>query len=192
MGPLQNASSFLIQTLFDLYLFTLLLRFILQYLRVDYYNPFTQFIVKVTNPVVVPLRRIIPGLWGIDFATLVAILALTLIKITLITLVSLHKLPGPIGLLVWSAGNISGLTIKLFFYAILANVILSWVAPMAYSPVTVILKRLTDPLMRPARKYIPQIGGFDISPIPVIIVLELLIMLLADPLTQQGISLATR
>ncbi len=192
MGPLQNASSFLIQTLFDLYLLTLLLRFILQYLRVDYYNPFTQFIVKVTNPIVVPLRRFIPGLWGIDFATLVAILVLTLVKITLITLISLHKLPSPLGLLVWSAGNISGLTIKLFFYAILANVILSWVAPMAYSPVTVILKRLTDPLMQPARKYIPQIGGFDISPIPVIIVLQLLIMLLAEPLTHQGISLATR
>jgi len=192
MGPLQNASSFLIQTLFDLYLLALLLRFILQYLRVDYYNSFTQFILKATNPIVVPLRRFIPGLWGIDFATLVAILAVTLVKITLITLVSLHKLPGPIGLMVWSAGNISGLTIKLFFYAVLANVILSWIAPMAYSPMTVILKRLIEPLMGPARKYIPQIGGFDISPIPVIIVLELLIMLLADPLTQKGMALAIR
>lgn len=192
MNPLQNASSFLIQTLFDLYLFALLLRFILQYLRVDYYNPFTQFILKATNPVVVPLRRFIPGLWGIDFATLIAILVITFIKITLITLVSIHKLPFPVGLLVWSMGDITLLTIKLFFYAILANVILSWVAPSAYSPVTIIINRLVEPLMRPARRFIPQIAGFDISPIPVMIVLQLLIMLIADPVTKTGMMLATR
>lgn len=192
MAPLQNAGSFLIQTLFDLYLFVLLLRFILQYLRVDYYNPFTQFILKATNPVVVPLRRFIPGLWGIDFATLIAILLVTLIKITLITLVSIQKLPGPIGLVIWSVGNISELTIKLFFYAILASVLLSWIAPTAYSPATIILQRLIEPLLRPARRFIPQIGGFDISPIPVLIGLQLLVMLLAEPLVRIGISLATR
>ncbi|MCS5712612.1 YggT family protein [Candidatus Berkiella aquae] len=192
MSPLQNAGSFLIQSLFDIYLFVLLLRFILQYLRVDYYNPLTQFIVKATSPIVVPLRRFIPGLWGIDFATITAIILVTLLKITLITLVSMHKLPGPVGLMVWSVGNISVLTINLFFYAILANVLLSWIAPTAYSPVTIILQRLIEPLMRPARRYIPQIGGFDISPIPVMIALELLIILFADPLMQAGIRLATR
>lgn len=192
MAPLQNASSFLIQTLFDLYLFLLLLRFILQYLRVDYYNPFTQFILKATNPVVVPLRRFIPGLWGIDFATIIAILLVTLLKITLITLVSVHRLPGPVGLIIWSVGNISELTIKLFFYAILASVLLSWIAPTAYSPATIILQRLIEPLLRPARRFIPQIGGFDISPIPVLIGLQLLVMLLAEPLVRTGIVLATR
>lgn len=191
MAPLQTASNFLIQTLFDLYLFVLLLRFILQYLRVDYYNPFTQFVLKATNPVVVPLRRFIPGLWGIDFATLVAVLIISLIKITLITLISIHKLPGPVGLMIWSLGDISGLVLKLFLYAILANVLLSWIAPRSYSPATVVLQRLVEPLMRPARKFTPQIGGFDISPIPVMIGLELLNILLAKPIMELGIKLAT-
>lgn len=191
MAPLQSASNFLIQTLFDLYLFVLLLRFILQYLRVDYYNPFTQFVLKATNPIVVPLRRFVPGLWGIDFATLIAVLMVSLIKITLLTLISIHKLPGPIGLVIWSLGDISGLVLKLFLYAVLANVLLSWVAPRSYSPATVVLERLIEPLMRPARKFTPQIGGFDISPIPVMIGLELLNILLAKPIMEFGIKLAT-
>ncbi len=86
MAPLQNASAFLIHSLFDIYLLILLLRFVLQYLRVDYYNPFTQFIVKATNPLVVPLRRIIPGFWGIDFATLIVIIVLTSLKVSLVML----------------------------------------------------------------------------------------------------------
>ncbi len=191
MAPLQTASNFLIQTLFDLYLFVLLLRFILQYLRVDYYNPMTQFILKATNPVVVPLRRFIPGLWGIDFATLIAIFAISLFKLTLITLISLHKFPGPIGLLIWSTGDLLSLVFKLFLYSILANVILSWIAPGAYSPATIVLQRLVEPIMRPARKFTPKIGGIDISAIPAMIALQLLIIILAEPTVNLGIKLAT-
>src|SRR5262245_29367924 len=117
MAPIQNASAFLIHSLFDLYLLILLLRFILQYLRVDYYNPFTQFVVRATSPIVVPLRRIIPGFWGIDFATVLAIIILTFIKVSLVMLISLHKFPSPMGLIIWSLGDITNLTINLFFYA---------------------------------------------------------------------------
>lgn len=192
MAPLQNASAFLIHTLFDLYLFVLLLRFILQYLRVDYYNPFTQFIVKATSPIVVPLRRLIPGFYGIDFATVIAIVVLTCVKITLIMFISFHKIPAVAGLLIWSLGEISSLTINLFFYAIVMSIILSWVAPMSHSPITPILYRLTDPLMRPVRRFIPPIGGFDIAPIPVMIALQLLKILVAAPLTQVGIQFGLR
>lgn len=190
MDPIQNASTFLIQTLFDLYLFILLLRLILQYLRVDYYNPVTQFIVKATNPLVVPLRRIIPGYWGIDLATVAAIFGITFIKLILLSYLMLHQFPHLLGLLIWSCGAIITLTIKLYFYAVIMNVILSWVAPLSHTPVTVILYRLTEPLMRPARRVIPSIGGFDISPMAVIIGLELLIILIANPLTNFGIMLA--
>ena len=186
MTPLQNASTFLIYSLFDIYLFILLFRFVLQYLRVDYYNPFTQFIVKATSPIVVPLRRIIPGFWGLDFATIIAIIALTCIKITLVTFITLHKLPAPLGLLILSIGEILALTINLFFYAIMMSVILSWVAPMSHSPLAPILMRLTEPLMRPMRRMIPPIAGFDITPIPVMIGLQLMKILIATPITQFG------
>jgi YggT family protein len=192
MAPLQNATTFLVHSLFDIYLFILLLRFVLQYLRVDYYNPFTQFIVKATSPIVVPLRRIIPGFWGIDFATLIAIIALTCIKITLVMFISLHKLPAPAGLLIWSVGEIFALTINLFFYAILMSVILSWVAPLSHSPLAPIIMRLTEPLMRPMRRMIPPIAGFDITPIPVMIGLQLMKILIADPLTQVGFQFGLR
>lgn len=192
MAPLQNASAFLIHSIFDLYLFILLLRFILQYLRVDYYNPFTQFVVKATSPIVVPLRRIVPGFYGIDFATIIAIMVLTGVKISLIMFISMHKFPAIAGLLIWSFGEIFALTINLFFYAILMTVILSWVAPMSNSPITPILYRLTEPLMRPVRRLIPPIGGFDITPIPVMITLQLLKILIADPLTQMGFQFGLR
>ncbi|MBS0288905.1 MAG: YggT family protein [Proteobacteria bacterium] len=192
MAPIQNASAFLIQSLFDLYLIVLLLRFLLQYLRVDYYNPFTQFIVKATSPLIVPLRRIVPGFWGIDFATLLAIVMLTFVKVTLVMLISMHKFPSPLGLILWSLGDIFSLTINLFFYAVLISVILSWVAPLSHSPISPILFRLTEPLMRPVRKMIPPIAGFDITPIPVLIGLQLLKILIADPLTQTGFQFGIR
>lgn len=190
MSPVHNAGIFLIQSLFELYLMILLLRLILQYLRVDYYNPLTQFIVKFTNPVVVPLRRVVPGYWGIDFATVVAIVGFTFVKIVLITLIGAHRFPHLAGLLIWTVGSLLHLAINLFFYSILMSIILSWVSPNAYTPMTAILSRLTEPLLGPARKHIPPIAGFDISPIPVMIVLQLMMILLAQPLTQAGMQLA--
>ncbi len=192
MAPLQNASAFLVHSLFDIYLLILLLRFVLQYLRVDYYNPFTQFIVKATSPLVVPLRRVVPGFWGIDFATLIVIIALTSLKVCLVMYISMHKFPSPAGIAIWSLGEIFNLTINLFFYSILLTVILSWVAPLTHSPIAPILSRLTEPLMKPVRRMIPPIAGFDISPIPVMIVLQLLKILVADPLTHTGFQFGIR
>jgi YggT family protein len=134
----------------------------------------------------------VPGFYGIDFATLIAIIVLTGVKITLIMFISLHKFPAIAGLLIWSFGEIFALTINLFFYAILLTVILSWVAPMSNSPITPILYRLTEPLMRPVRRLIPPIGGFDITPIPVMIALQVMKILIADPLTQMGFQFGLR
>lgn len=192
MAPLQNAGTFLIQTLFDLYLFVLLLRFILQYLRVDYYNPLTQFVVKATNPLVVPLRRFIPGYWGLDLATVVLIVAFTFLKIILVSILGAHRFPALIGLLLWALGDITRLTLNLFFYATLLKVILSWIAPLSQSPVNAVIYRLTEPMMSRARRFIPPIAGFDVSPVLILIGLQLVMMLLADPLTQKGLYLAIR
>lgn len=190
MAPLQNATSFLIQMVFDLYLMVLLFRLLFQYLEIDYYNPFSQFVIKATRPVVTPLRRFIPGLWGIDFATVAAIVGLTLLKILLISVLGFFRFPGLMGWLVWTIGSICALIINLFFYAVLMSVILSWISPRTYSPMTNILYRLTDPLMRPVRRFIPLVAGFDITPIPVLIGLQLLSILIADPLVENGKQLA--
>jgi YggT family protein len=192
MFAFNNASIFLIQSLFDLYLMVLLLRFIFQYLKIDFYNPVSQIIVKLTSPLVISFRKVIPGYWGLDLATLILILLTSLVKLTLISLIGFHKFPHLFGLLVWALGDISGLLFKIFFYAVLANIIMSWIAPNTRSPVTAILSRLTEPLLQPARRYIPLIGGIDISPIPVLLGLQLLIILISDPFTALGFQWTIR
>lgn len=193
MNPLESAGMFLIQTLVDLYLMVLLLRFLLQYLRADYYNPLSQFILKATNPLVIPLRRKIPGYWGMDFATLILIVGSILIKMLLLSLLVYHKLPTVGGLILLSTGELSTLFINLFFYAILFRVLISWLAPHANHPICTILFLLTEPLMSRARRYIPLIGGnIDISPILVLIGLKLLTILITHPLLNMGWMLAIR
>jgi len=197
MGVLQNAGIFLVQTLFDCYAMILLLRILLQYLRVDYYNPMSQFIIKATNPAVVPLRQIIPGYWGLDLAT-VAVLAITLfLKIVLLVVIGMQKFPAFGGLLVWTLGDATVLLIKLFFYAILLQILLSWLQPLSGSPLRSLLEQLTAPLLIPARKKLYRLfpslsSGIDLSPIPVMIALQLGNLLLAQPLVQVGTHLAIR
>lgn len=189
MSTLASAGVFLINTLFASYSFILLLRLLLQYLRIDYYNPLSQFVVKATSPVIVPLRRVIPGYLGIDLATVVAIFIASWLKIILISIIGAHRFPNIAGMILWSVGDVINDALKLFFYAILGNVVLSWLAPHN-SPMISILHQLTEPLMRPARRYIPPIAGFDISPIAVLIVLQLSMIIVSDPLLRSGQWLA--
>lgn len=189
MNSLQNASTFLINSICDLYLLVLLLRLILQYLRVDYYNPLTQFILTATSPVVVRLRRFIPGYMGLDLATICAILTLTLFKLIFIALLNYHQFPALSGLFIWATADILSLSAKLFFYAILINTTLSWLAPAAHSPINAILAHLTNPLLERAKRFIPPLGGFDLTPIAVMIGLQL-VMIIFNSVAQMGLSLA--
>lgn len=190
MSPFTHASVFLIQTLFDLYLTIIMLRFLLQLFRADFYNPISQFVVKLTNPALIPLRRMIPGYKGIDWSCVVLLLSITLIKLCLLALVQFHRFPSIVGLLVWSLGDLFSLTINIFFFAILIQIITSWITPHSHNPILHVINSLTYPLMRPARRYIPPVGGFDLSPIPVIIGLQLIIILVASPITNIGLQLA--
>lgn len=190
MGAFEQAGIFLISILFDFYLFVLILRFILQYLRIDYYNPLVQFLVKLTDPVILPLRRFIPGYWGLDMASLLVIVVLSLIKIALLASMTLNHFPGFFGWILWTFGDILLLVLKLFFYALLLSILISWIAPQQQTPLSSIVYRLTEPLLRPFRRFIPPIAGFDITPIPAMIVLQLLIILFADPLIRAGMQLA--
>ncbi len=158
------------------YLTVVLLRFLLQIARADFYNPISQFVVKVTNPPLRPLRKIIPG-WGpIDGASLVlAILiqALTFVLILLALGAGLSDM-NPVTLLSWSIINVLGLIIKIYFWAVIAVVVVSWVAPQSNHPAIDLVAQITEPVMRPVRNVIPSLGGLDLSPIVVFLILNVL------------------
>jgi YggT family protein len=172
---------FLIRTLFGLYIAVVLIRFLLQWARADFYNPVSQFIVRVTSPVLRPLRQFIPGYGGLDTASLVLAWALMSVELALIAMLLGYTL-FPIGALLWSIPALVDLIIQIFLFAILIRVILSWVNPDPYNSAVALLARLTDPLLRPARRWIKPIGGVDLSPMAVMIGLVLLQMLLVPPL----------
>ena len=172
---------FLIQVLFGAYILVVMLRFLLQYVRADFYNPLSQFIVKVTAPVLHPLRRVIPAVGKMDISSLVLAWLLKAVELILTLLVMGHGL-NLIGPLVWALPELVMLTINIFLFSILILVIASWVSPGTYNPALSLLTSLTDPIMRPARRMIPPISGLDLSPMLVIIGLYLLEMLLIPPL----------
>ena len=192
MNPLLQAGVFLIDTLFAIYILILMMRLLLQVVRADFYNPLSQFVVKATNPPLVPLRRLIPGWGGFDLALIFLLTVFTIFKIGVIFWMQHSRLPGIGGLIVWSLGDLTSLAINVFFFAIFIQIILSWLSPMQYNPFVGLLNNLTDPLLRPARRFIPAIGGFDISPIPVMLGLQLLIIIVASPIIHTGMSLALR
>ncbi len=176
-GYFGNAGVFLINTVFGLYILIVMLRFLLQLVRGDFYNPVSQFLVKATNPVLVPLRRVIPGLFGIDFAAVVLLVVLQIMQITLVGVIKGYAFQ-PLGLVVMSIAELASLTLNIFFFSILIQVILSWVNPGNYNPVTSLLYGLNEPLLRPARRLIPPVSGFDFSPLVVGVALKLIEMTL--------------
>lgn len=165
--------EFVIGTLFSLYVLVLMLRFLLAWVRADFYNPVSQFLVKATNPLLVPLRRIIPPLGGIDMASVVLMLAVQMLGIALILLLR----GGGIGiqaLVFISLAELVDLAFKVYIYGIIIQAILSWVNPGTYNPAVSLLHSLTEPVLRPARRVIPPISGMDLSPLVAILVLEVL------------------
>ncbi|WP_198263641.1 YggT family protein [sulfur-oxidizing endosymbiont of Gigantopelta aegis] len=172
---LVSAGAYVISTVFGLYIIIILLRFLLQLVRADFYNPLSQFIVKATTPVLNPMRRLIPGLFGIDVASI--ILAYSLQYIENILLFAIKGIAvNPIFLLWYSIGSLLTLVLYIYFFAILVQVIISWINPGTYNPATALIHHITEPVMRPARRLLPPFSGFDLSPILVFIVLNLLIM----------------
>lgn len=172
-----QAGVYLIQVIFDLLVLAVLLRFLFQLVRADFGNPVSQFVVALTNPILRPLRRIIPGMFGVDIASLLLMLALKIIELFLISSV-LGTTPALAGLVIVAIAELVTLTFYVFIVAILIRVLLSWISPYGgYNPVMGLLIRLTDPLLRPAQRLIPPIGGIDLSPIVVLIALQLGVML---------------
>jgi len=163
MNP-ENPLIFLIETLLDIYIVIVLLRFIMQLVRADFYNPVSQFIVKATQIPVVILRKFIPGFHGIDLSTLVFVIALIFLK-TLLVATLRGISPSIAALLIYTVYDLIQLGFNVFIFAIFAQVILSWINPDPHNPITSLLRSLTNPILLPARKLLPPFGGLDLSPI---------------------------
>ena len=185
---ISNALEFLLQTILGLFTLAVLLRFYLQLTGAPFKNPASQTVVVLTNFAVRPLRRIIPGWGGLDFATLfLAYIAQFLLQVGTLWLRDFPLLVA--GNSIWialfglSLIGLLKLSIYIFLYAVLLQAILSWVNP--YTPITPVLDALTKPLLKPVRKYMPATSGIDFSPLVVFIGAELLLILVITPLEQQ-------
>ncbi|WP_457667461.1 YggT family protein [Thiolapillus sp.] len=178
-----NPLVFILEFVFEAYILVVLLRFFLQLTRADFYNPLSQFIVKVTSPVLVPLRRMIPSMGGMDVAALVLAWGLKAVELLLVILISTGAF-APGYAILGAIPGLVGLTINIFLYAIIIQAILSWVNPGTYNPAANLLYSLTAPILRPVQRIIPPIGGIDLSPMAAILGLIVLKMLILPPLNQ--------
>jgi len=185
----KEALLYLIHTVFFIYLLFVVLRFLLQTVRADSYNPLSQFLLTITNPPLRPLRRIIPGVAGIDWASIVLMLSLKAIELTLINLIAYGALIPFVALMIFSIAALLTLVIYIFMFVIFVQILISWINPGLYNPVTVLLYKLSEPFLRPARRFIPPLHGLDFSPVLVFIFLQLSLILLVRPLADLAKSL---
>ncbi len=174
MAAANEILTYLVQTLLSLYLVAMLLRFVLQLVRADFYNPICQFLVKITNPLVLPLRRVIPGYAGMDLASLLLSLIIQMLAVASLLALLGYGLPGPLQLIIWSVLGLVGLLVKIYFFALLAMIILSWIAPGTGHPAVFLLYQITEPVMAPFRKMLPSMGGMDFSPILLFILINVI------------------
>ncbi|MFK5913341.1 MAG: YggT family protein [Woeseiaceae bacterium] len=182
MNPLSNAGVFLISTLFGMYILAVMLRLILQIVRADFYNPVSRFIVKITNPPLKPLRRFIPGLAGIDMASVLVMLVLQMLEFYIITLIRHFPTPDILGLTLYALVELVSLGFYVFLFSIFIQSILSWVNPGQYNPINTLLSQITEPVLRPARRLLPPMSGLDLSPMIAMMGLWLVKLILLDPL----------
>lgn len=175
MSGLTESLIYVIQTLGQLYLLIVVLRFVLQLVRADFYNPLCQFTVKATQPLLAPMRRMIPSVAGIDLAGLLLAVLLQLILIgSILTIAGLPIVQLLPQILAWSLIAIGSLFLKIFFFALIISVILSWIAPGSRNPGAQLTQQITEPMLAPIRNLLPNLGGLDISPIFAFIAINLL------------------
>ncbi len=182
MGAMNEIIVYLLQTGLGLYLLLVMLRFVMQLANADFYNPISQFVFKATQPLVGPLQRFLRPFGRFDSASLTLATALQAAGIMLILALNNIASPNPLTLFLWSAIGILGLLLKIYFFALLASIILSWISPGGSNPAVYLLYQITEPVMAPVRKLLPPMGGLDFSPILVFIginVLEIVVRNLA-------------
>ncbi len=184
---MQDALTFVIRTLFDLYVLTFALRLLLQWAAVDKRNPLVQFILRITNPLVIPLRRLLPSIGRIDTATVVVLLVLQILGTALLVRLGCTAEPA-----IWQIGALAVLGIvklglNVFTWAMIIYVVLSWVSPGGYNPGAAVVAAIVEPVLAPFRRLIPPIGGLDLSPLFALIALQAIARLLPTASVVSGL-----
>lgn len=179
----NNPLAFLVDTLFSLYIVAVMLRFLLQMVRADFYNPVSQFLVKITHPILRPMRRVIPSYRKFDTASVVLMIVLQAVSVLLVAWIYGQR-PGVGSVVVLSVAELISLALNVILVAILIEVVVSWINPHGYNPALALVYSLTEPVLRPARSMIPPIGGLDLSPLVVLLAIQVFKMLVIPPLHQ--------
>lgn len=190
MNALSQIGILVTQTLGGLFVFVVLLRFLLQLARADYYNPLYQGIARATNPLLLPLRRVIPGLFGLDWACL--LLALAAQWLTVLASCLFAGFFNPLLALLWSLLGLLSMAVYLYFGCMIVMIVLSWVAPYTRQPLAVLAVQLVAPLCAPLRRLIPAMGGIDISPVFVFLALQIARVLIDNAAVALGSTGAAR
>jgi YggT family protein len=176
-GSGTNALTYLVGTIIDLYIAAILIRLLLQWVRADFYNPVCQFLVKVTDPVIVPLRRVIPSIRRLDTASVLLIIALEIFSVWIASRISSQPLNFE-QIVLFSLMKLAATLLMTYFFLIIASVVLSWVGAQMRHPVVPLVYQLTEPVLRPFRKIIPSIAGIDLSPLFALIAIRFLLLLI--------------
>lgn len=174
MNTLAQAGTFLVQSLGSLYLAIVVLRFLLQLVQADFYNPISRFLVNATHLPSKPIRKLLPTYRSFDLASLALALLVQWLVIQLTATVNGHGIINPLFALSWGAVGIISLILNIYLYGLLIVIIVSWVAPQSSHPALVLLTQLISPAMEPFRRIIPPLGGLDLSPIFMFLVINML------------------
>lgn len=163
MDKLTQIALLLVEFFSYFYILIVVLRFLLQLVRADFYNPLSQFIVKATNPLIIPLRKVIPGLFGIDIASLILALALQMLALTVMSVIASGAIVPIASLFLISGLKLIVLVLNIYFFSFLIMVIISWIAPHTHNPIMSVISSITEPVLRPIRNVVPAMGGLDFS-----------------------------
>ncbi len=172
-------ASFLIEAVFSLYISAVLLRLLLGFARASFNNPLSQFLVKITNPVLVPMRRFIPSIGSIDTSAVVLAFILTFAKVSLLFLAQTHSIQFPVSLII-ALGELLKSIIWIYIVALILQAVISWVGNTQGNPIIPLINSLTAPILRPIRKIVPLVGMMDLSPLVAILGLNILLIVVTN------------
>ena len=171
MGAGTEISLYLIRNVGALLLLMIVLRGVLHLSRVNFYNPLSQLVVRLTNPMLSLLRPVLPARGRIDWAAVILAIGIQTLILVAIAWVAGDRwaLPDPITLLIWGLIGVLGLLINLYFFTLIAMIVVSWIAPGSRHPAIELIWQVSEPVMAPFRALLPNMGGIDFSPILVFI-----------------------
>lgn len=173
-------AGFLISVIFSMYIGVVIIRLLLGFARADFHNPLSQMVVKVTNPVLVPLRRFIPAVGKIDTAAVLLAFSLTILKVILLSVVGYYSITNLPHLLVFSVGDYIKAIIYIYLFALIIHAVITWIGTPHGNPFVPLLKSITNPIVNPIRKFVPMVGVMDFSPLVAILLLNVLLIIVTN------------